>query len=541
MIPTNRTYLHTISFVLPLMSSVLAAATAAAETSSSFIEIPLAADIRFDATKLPRPGTEFHYGEYEILAHDFILEAGEKRRVTGRTQISLGTASPSEYGVIPYRWAEVNHTVRCSYYDAAAGTWSQYSDQISAGTNQSGLPDQRLTFSNSLLLEAANDKPGLYRCALLDYASHSRTDDFYATAYAQDTFLEISAAHEEGATQFTHKTCNSQGNSDCEYLANYTVVEGEDPPAGRFSANQPSGDPREILITSDKPKKPENEPNPDWIWSASDDATALEVMGTYQITSCPYKTRSCSAWYWGPRSSWGDWSGEDHANIVTRLHLDQLNPDGSVCQANQTQPAYYDISNDIHHQPVNYRLAAPVSPTCQGSRNFRLAVEVRWESGNPVKIDGGTITVINLQRNDTTTVPNVLGVGQEQANTALQAAGLIPEYIGIIDPSAPGTVLSRNAPAATVEPVGSKVSLTVSLGSATIPDVVGSLESAAIRSLLAAKVTVGSIYRPNSCVDPGFVQSQSVDPGSMVAINTPVSLTVPTCKRRGGGNTPLPQ
>ena len=78
-----------------------------------------------------------------------------------------------------------------------------------------------------------------------------------------------------------------------------------------------------------------------------------------------------------------------------------------------------------HHLPLYYHLSAPVSQTCEGSRQFMVDLYIQWTGANGVKVDGGNVNVIDSVRETTTTVPDVTGLTQAQAGTAIQAAGLV--------------------------------------------------------------------------------------------------------------------
>ncbi len=514
----------------------------AGETRSGFSEDRLTSNFVFNATRPPIDGSPFQYHQYEVLGREMTLQAGERRRITGQLALSLETQHPQSLGgqrIIPYRNAETNSIVTCSYLNTETNSW-EHADATSAGTNHPGTPGHVVVFSNSLLLKA--DRSGLYRCALVSYASHSRTHDFYGLVHASDSFLQISTGDEKGAEQFVHASCSSKGDIGCEYLPRKRIIDIDDPDAPPSPPASELGDPKSLLITTDRPKLAEDAANPEWYWSAAEDATHMEVMGTYQVTSCPFQTSSCISWYWGPESDLDYFLGTQ-ANFASSVHFDQLYPDGSVCKANQSPSKRYAVSNDAHHFPVNYRLSIPVSQTCQGSRKFRVAVEFKWESGDPLKIDGGIITVINAVRNDTATVPAVNGMLRDQAIAILQGSGFNPAIVGVINPAPVGLVLDQNAPAGVVEPAGSTVNVAVSLGSTTVPAVVGTLEAGARSNIMAAGLTLGTVTRPSSCVDPGIVQNQSPAPGTTVALYTPVTLSVPACTRRpgGGGGNPVPK
>jgi hypothetical protein len=306
-----------------------------------------------------------------------------------------------------------------------------------------------------------------------------------------------------------------------------------------------SGAPREAHVFSG--------PNPE-LWTASPDTTQVDVVGTFQITSCYHGTASCVSSHWGDDGIFGTSIGRDtDAKFKSFIQLNQLNPDGSVCRINQssddgtpspadtTSPGAYYIRGSVHHLPVNYHLTANVSPNCNGSRRFVLDLSVGWQGGVPIKLDNGGFNVIQRVRGaTTTTVPNVVGLSEAQAVAALQARTLQPVAVDRVRNPAPvGTVFAQNSPSGTVEPTGSEVDLSVSLGQTTVPTVVGSDEPSAVRAIHAAGLAVGQISSISSCVDPGLVQLQNPRGGTLVAPGSSVSLTIATCPSGGGGGAPL--
>jgi hypothetical protein len=275
-------------------------------------------------------------------------------------------------------------------------------------------------------------------------------------------------------------------------------------------------------------------------WLARYDATTIDTVATFMITSCYGGTSSC------PAADSGDGIfGIGAAEGEAWLDVDQLYPDGSVCQVNQAYSEEstdgqvmltkrYDISNSQHHRPLYFDLSAPVSQLCGGSRLFRVDLHIGWTSGNPVKIDGGDINVINSVRETaTTTVPDVTGLTQAQADAAIRAAGLTvgapDDYV--TSTALPGTVLGQNSPAGTVEPVGSPVQLTVSLGHATVPDVIGDRPAAAVQAIKNAGLTAVTLKPISSCADPGTVQYQDPAGGAQVPPGSQVDIRVAACTR----------
>ena len=471
-----------------------AVSAAATSTRSTFIDTPLLADVSIRGT-VSDPFTET-----VVLGKELTLRAGESRRVVDRLALDLTSTSK----------AEVDNAIACSYLDSDQ-RWKPYGDRSSSGTNHLGSASGQVVLSNSLLLKAAN--AGNYRCDVLSYTSNGRSD-YFEIARAAVSSLQISAFDEVGSQQWVQGGCDSQGTfPGCVYV-------NRDHPEVDLSPLPP--DPQSATL-----------------WTAAPGATEVEVLGTIQVTSCPYGTASCVPSQWGPNIPLTDWSSDKNAQIESTLHFDQLYPDGTVCRSNASWDQtvignVYGISNDVHHLPIHYGLygsqAIQVSPNCRGSRTFKLSVHMRWHLGNPVKIDGGTITAISSVRTDSAALPNVVGSNSAQAITSLKASGFAPVVVlSAINPAPVGTVFDQNSPAGTVEPVGSRVELAVSLGSATVPDVRGAFENRARQRIVAANLTVGTVSHPNTCVDPGTVSEQSLAPGTLVVPGTSLSLTVPSC------------
>ena len=139
--------------------------------------------------------------------------------------------------------------------------------------------------------------------------------------------------------------------------------------------------------------------------------------------------------------------------MVTYLEIDQLDSHMNVCQMHRAYTEQhpsgdtFDITTATHHQPLYFHVIAPVSQTCGGSRQFGIDLHIEWKGGNPIKIDGGNVNVINSVLATTTKVPPVTRDTEAQADAAIQAAGLTASPIYIMAPDKPGTVLDQNAPA----------------------------------------------------------------------------------------------
>ena len=129
------------------------------------------------------------------------------------------------------------------------------------------------------------------------------------------------------------------------------------------------------------------------------------------------------------------------------------------------------------------------------------------------------------------TVPNVVGLSQAAAESAIVSANLV---VGSVttqnDPSVPaGDVISQNPAGGASAAVGSAVDLVVSLGpvTVTVPDVVGLDEASAGSIITGAGLVVGTVTTQSSATVPaGDVISQNPAGGSTAAEGSAVDLVV---------------
>jgi len=155
-----------------------------------------------------------------------------------------------------------------------------------------------------------------------------------------------------------------------------------------------------------------------------------------------------------------------------------------------------------------------------------LAVGTDPAGGQSVK--KGTTVIINVGGGPkTTTVPNVVGLSQSAATTALQNAGFSVTVIQSSSSSVQtGNVISQSPAAATQLAPQQTVTINVSTG-ATVPNVVGKSLSSATQLLRSAGLSVGTVTNQSSSnVSSGDVISQSVPAGSAAQSATTVDLVV---------------
>ena len=144
---------------------------------------------------------------------------------------------------------------------------------------------------------------------------------------------------------------------------------------------------------------------------------------------------------------------------------------------------------------------------------------------------------------DQVTVPDVVGLTEEEARIELRDANLQPRVEGVADPAPVGQVLAQDPAANREVDEDSTVTLRVSTGpeQKAVPNVVGSTEDEARVMLVAAGFQVGDVTQQRDEDAPaGEVLSQSpqadavVDSGSTVTLvvsSGPAPVTVPDVRQ----------
>jgi hypothetical protein len=419
------------------------------------------------------------------------LQAGQSRRVSDQLTLSLTDSNHPE----------VDNDLAC--FDSSG---QQIGDESNGGTNDQAV--SALAMRASMILTA--DHTDIYQCKIKAYNGDSHSVVVRAgTSSNQGTFLDVDNFTADPPGEWEGPFCPSNDSQPppwptCLYFG-----------GGQFAPTNSR------ILFDDGPTS---------TWTAGPDATSVEAAGQLQVTSCFYGTHSCRPDYYGD-SGWFGSPGDDDAVFRTRMGLIQQDPMGNPCAVTQSAERTLDATNDIHHLLVNYQILAPVSPTCGGSRTFRVRLLLDWVSGNPLKIDSGTATRANVivrQTRPTTTVPPAVGIDQTTAAARVKGAGLTIGLInGVVDPAPVGTVIAQNAPAWTVEPTGSAVNLTVSLGSVTVPDVEDDTQNAAVQALSAAGL-IPTVALQQACINPGHVISQDPAAGTHVRVGASTRITVDT-------------
>src|SRR6202022_4051811 len=129
------------------------------------------------------------------------------------------------------------------------------------------------------------------------------------------------------------------------------------------------------------------------------------------------------------------------------------------------------------------------------------------------------------------TVPNVEGLTQDAATTAITAAKLM---VGTVTQQssntvATGKVISQDLASGSSVAQGSPVNLVISSGPqmVTVPNVEGLTQAATTTAITGAKLTVGIVTQQSSnTVATGKVISQDPTSGSSVAQGSPMNLVI---------------
>src|ERR1700737_289420 len=151
-------------------------------------------------------------------------------------------------------------------------------------------------------------------------------------------------------------------------------------------------------------------------------------------------------------------------------------------------------------------------------------------SGSSVA-QGSPVNLVISSGPQMVTVPNVEGLTQDAATTAITAAKLM---MGTVTQQAnntvaTGNVISQDPASGSSAAQGSPVNLAISSGPqmVTVPNVEGLTQDATTTAITGAKLTVGTVTQQTSnTVAAGKVISQDPANGSSVAQGSPVNLVI---------------
>lgn len=151
---------------------------------------------------------------------------------------------------------------------------------------------------------------------------------------------------------------------------------------------------------------------------------------------------------------------------------------------------------------------------------------------NNIKVKEGTVVqVIVSKGTETTTVPKVVGMTEDEAIQALEDAKLKAEIIEETSKKIEeGYVISQETDPNSEANAGDTVKIHVSIGTGikqvTMIDVTGKSEADAKSALTALKLNVNIGYSEDSSKDNGVVLKQSIEVGKVIDEGTTVTITV---------------
>jgi beta-lactam-binding protein with PASTA domain len=159
-----------------------------------------------------------------------------------------------------------------------------------------------------------------------------------------------------------------------------------------------------------------------------------------------------------------------------------------------------------------------------------LVISESPAAGSTVK-SGSAVSLVVSTGVAKVTVPNVVGLTQAGATTAITGAGLAVGSVSTQNSStvAAGLVISESPSAGSSVAANSAVSFVVSTGVAkvVVPNVVGKTQSVATIAITAIGLKVGTVTtQSSSTVAAGLVISESPGAGTSVALGSSVSISV---------------
>ncbi len=447
-----------------------------------------------------------------LVTGSFLLEQGD-HRLLGRAEI---TSTSSVY---------TQAFIGCTDPDGKSVAQQTGAAENHRGKDATGpnYPVKGHLVLQPLLLFTA-PKTGTYTCQLT--ATKGTTGDpapgVHLTALGRvngdpTTWLEVSGKAADTGRAFQDPSCDANGDttptaandfSACLYLAGasnlkqiYVFDNGSD------------GDGSEAQV-----------------WFAPPETAFVDASASIMLTSCHYKTSSCpsddSQSLWNYLEEAGTVNG---GTVDTHLELIQLDPDGKPCMTSQTPEERWFVGNVAHHNMHYFSLSnVPVYP-CNGSRQFKMRISVKYVTGVPLKLDGYSWThgfVVTSATGTASPVPYLVGLQESTAASAITKAGYDLSTVSyVLNSAPPETVIDQSPSAGVIENPGSQVTLTLSTGGSIVPNLLGAPQSSATNAIRALSLTPIVGYS-HACINPGEVLTQSPLAGTLLAFGSTVTLTI---------------
>ena len=200
-----------------------------------------------------------------------------------------------------------------------------------------------------------------------------------------------------------------------------------------------------------------------------------------------------------------------------------------------TVPAVVGLKQNEAVQRVDERGLVP--RLISRASKFPVGTVFAQDPGAGTEVDRGSRVSLSVSAAEVTRVPNVVGSKTAAAVARLKAAGLQSQVTSVAAKAAAGVVVAETPASGTSVAKGSTVSLKVSKGQATVPDVVGQPASSAKSALRAAGLVPAEFDVPGA--EPkGTVTAQKPLPNQKVPRGTKVRINVSTGQQGGGGAAP---
>jgi beta-lactam-binding protein with PASTA domain len=197
-----------------------------------------------------------------------------------------------------------------------------------------------------------------------------------------------------------------------------------------------------------------------------------------------------------------------------------------------TVPAVVGLKQNEAVQRVDERGLVP--RLISRASKFPVGTVFAQDPGAGTEVDRGSRVSLSVSAAEVTRVPNVVGSKTAAAVARLKAAGLQSQVTSVAAKAAAGVVVAETPVSGTSVAKGSTVSLKVSKGQATVPDVVGQPASSAKSALRAAGLVPAEFDVPGA--EPkGTVTAQKPLPNQRVPRGTKVRINVSTGQQGGGG------
>ena len=209
------------------------------------------------------------------------------------------------------------------------------------------------------------------------------------------------------------------------------------------------------------------------------------------------------------------------------------NDNKSNTVAASTVPGVLGLKQDEAVQRLNARGLTP-RITAKPSKSPAGVVFAQDPSAG-TELSRHSPVAISVSATQVVRVPNVVGVPTAVAIKRLRTSGLSATTTRVASAKPPGTVLRENPAAGASVAKGSTVSLRVSKGRTTVPNVVGQQEGTA-RAVLRGAGLLAAVFRVPGAEPKGTVIAQKPQAGKKVARGSKVRINVST----GSQTTPPP-